>query len=434
MFKKLKYFFLDYYHRPSAKFYSFFVFFKKALYNKRTIIISEKTFLLKDPPKSMRYFNYFGRSIYVILNIISIVVFRKFLDNSLSLKEQNLSESVGNDNSTWPNQAYNIFEDEAELQDEFYELIQNEYFKSVEVLKKNDELRDSQWWSECRQEFSKIFFENKKINKEKLKNFRNNSSTKAEILKDQNYLSHSKSKIVNMINSIKLVNLYHKLSINTDLSLLRKASESKVGNNFCPIYRNQRLSHRILRYAYYSSSIKNKTNLNDQENNIFLDIGGGYGGLSRSLKYIYRNSTFVIIELPELAFLASYFLKKCFTNSKIGTYSDFENNIKISKTDLSKFDFVILPQNCLDKFENDIIDMSINTTSLGEMTDETQDFYLNHIERITKKYFYSVNRSNKRKEKYNSRGFYQFKFNKKWDCILYNFTHTYHIEFLGYKL
>ena len=57
-----------------------------------------------------------------------------------------------------------------------------------------------------------------------------------------------------------------------------------------------------------------------------------------------------------------------------------------------------------------------------------------HIERCTSKFFYSVNRAEKRLEKYNSQGFYNFKFKKRWKSVLYKFTHTYHIEFLGKKL
>ena len=131
--------------------------------------------------------------------------------------------------------------------------------------------------------------------------------------------------------------------------------------------------------------------------------------------------------------LASFFLKKCFKNSKIATISDFKNKEVIKKSEILNYDFVILTQEAIGKIESDIVDISINTTSLGEMTDSTQDFYLKNIERVTKNYFYSVNRPKKRLKKYNSRGYYQFNFENRWDCILYNFTHTYHIEFLGKK-
>ena len=82
----------------------------------------------------------------------------------------------------------------------------------------------------------------------------------------------------------------------------------------------------------------------------------------------------------------------------------------------------------LEKLKESSIDLTINTTSLGEMTDDMQNYY---IENIDPKSFYSVNRARMRKEKYNSRGFYSFNFKKKWNTLLYKFNHTYHIEFFG---
>ena len=87
-----------------------------------------------------------------------------------------------------------------------------------------------------------------------------------------------------------------------------------------------------------------------------------------------------------------------------------------------------------EKFKDETFDLCINTTSLGEMTNEMQNYYVNQIERLSKGYFYSVNRAKKRIEKFNAQGFYDLKFNKRWQSIIYNFTHTYHIEFLGKKL
>ena len=59
---------------------------------------------------------------------------------------------------------------------------------------------------------------------------------------------------------------------------------------------------------------------------------------------------------------------------------------------------------------------------MSEMTNDTQNYYLNNIERITKDYFYSVNRPKKREEKYNAQGFYSWQFKKNWEAKLYNFS------------
>ena len=96
--------------------------------------------------------------------------------------------------------------------------------------------------------------------------------------------------------------------------------------------------------------------------------------------------------------LSAYFLKRNFAHKKIGTLSDFKEKEKITSDNLKNFDFVVLPQNFMEKFDNEVFDLIINTTSLGEMTDEMQDYYLENIERVSKNYFYSVNRSKKERK------------------------------------
>ncbi len=439
MIKKIKNFILYDYHRPSAKIYHFFVWFKKIFYNRKTNFFAERILLLKSPPENMIYYNSLGRIIFLLKNYLYIFLSGNFFEKSLHLEDKkntndDLNIDNGSDNSPWPPQAMHIYEKEKVLEEEFYNKLEKDYFKSVELFKSEEVLDETDWWLECRNEFKNIFFKEKKIDIDKLKNFRNDTETKAEILLDQNFISRGNSNFKNKIRSLSLVNLYHKLSDHVDLDVLRKCSESTIGNNYSVIYRNQRIGYRILRYAYYTSQIRKYTKLNENDKNIFLDIGGGYGGLSRTLKHFYSKSTFVLVELPELSFLANYFLAQCFPNAKIGTSSDFENKEVITKNDLKQFDFVLINPAYLKYFEKDTVDLSINTTSLGEMTDKMQKFYVNEIERVTEKYFYSVNRAKKRVEKYNSKGFYDLKFNSTWHSLIYGYTHTYHVEFLGKKI
>ena len=107
-------------------------------------------------------------------------------------------------------------------------------------------------------------------------------------------------------------------------------------------------------------------------------------------------------------------------------YSDVNKNVNYKD-----YDIVILPQNMIKNLEDKSIDLVLNTSSLSEMKNETQDFYLSQIERITKRYFYSVNRHKYKMRKYNAQGFYNLKFKKRWNTIIYDFTHTFQLEFLG---
>lgn len=429
--KKIINFLFKSYHRPSAKIEHIITFFLSLILNSSSKTFSERMMLLKRPPMSQRYYNFLGRLLMLIFNFINIIIFRNFLSKEIKIESSNNKDkpSKGSDFSFWPLQPYHYFEKDLELDSNFYEQIYNDYNLSNQEIKNNN-VKDSPWWELCRKEFNEIFLMDKKVNINNLKNFRNNFKTRAALLSDQNFINVNNSKTKNMILSLDLINLYHKLSEKIDLSILRSASESFIGNNLCTIYRGQRLTHRVLRHAYYSSQLSIHCK-NFFENKVICDIGGGYGGLIRFLKHQSKNNTFVLVELPEVCLLANYFLKKCFPNSSIGTIKDFKDDQQIDKDKIKEFDFLILPQTFMKKFDQSSIDLFINTTSIGEMDDISQQFYINNIERIKPKYFYSVNRAKERKDKYNAGGFYNLNFNKRWKSVLYGYTHTYHIEFLG---
>jgi len=438
MFSKIYYYLFKSYHRPSSKILHVFIFFKKFFYNKKTKLFSEKMFLLKDPPNSIIYLNFFGRMFIMALNFLYIIFLNKFSNKKIFIDDgtknpELLASNKGDSNTVWPHQSITFNEKyNSELENEFYDSLEKNYKFCLDLISNNSFFKDSPWWTSIREEYQNAFFDqNKRLDLSALSNFRSNVKTKSAIIADQSYLKNDNK--YNKLKSLGLINLYHKISEYLDLEILRKVSESYVGKNICLNYRGQRLSHDLLRHAYFCSQILKFTELDRNKKNIIVDIGGGYGGLTRLLKYFFKNSTIVMFEIPETCILASYFLKKNFPNLKIGQALNFKDLDIIKEQNLKDFDFVILPQPFIEKIEKGIIDLTINTISMGEMTNETQNYYVSNIEKITKDYFYSVNRPAKRTEKYNAQGFYEWKFQNQWDTKLYNFSYTYHIEFLGKK-
>lgn len=300
------------YHRPTAKVEHLCVLIFKLFLNNKTKLVSEKMMLLKFPPISMVYFNSLGRFIYAFINFLSIIFFRKFFDRSLSIERFDNEEKsfkadnkIGDNLSPWPPQAIHNFENQKEVSDDFLDKIFVSYERALKEENK-DELEDSPWWTELRKEFQDIFIESNGLNKKSIRNFRNDINSKSAILKDQNVaISKNNSKFKNMINATLLSCLYHKYSEIINLNVLRKVSDSYAGNNSCVIYRGQRLNHRILRYSYYISQLKNKLDFKRNEKITICDIGGGFGGLLRLLKNTYINSTCILVELPETCLLAS---------------------------------------------------------------------------------------------------------------------------------
>ena len=58
MFKIIKKYFIEDYHRPTAKIIHFYAFFKKLFFYNNTDIFSEKSLLLKNPPESTIFYNF----------------------------------------------------------------------------------------------------------------------------------------------------------------------------------------------------------------------------------------------------------------------------------------------------------------------------------------------------------------------------------------
>ncbi len=437
MLSKLYYYLFKSYHRPSSKFFHLIALLQTFFFNKKSKIMSERMMLLKSPPTSTIFYNFFGRIFVLTINLFFILLFNKFFESEVSIDSfENKKNKIqsGHDHSLWPEQAIHIFENNKELNDDTYKKIQENYKASIISLENNKNFKDSPWWIECRKEFRDIFInDDGSLNQDEFKNFRKSKQTKAALLADQNFLNGDIGSRLNKIKSLSLINLYHKLSEIIDINILRAASESYSGNSVCLNYRGQRLNHRVLRYAYYSSQIIKNTNFSKIEKKVILDLGGGYGGLSRMLYNQMSNVIPIIIELPEVCAFAHYFFKNNYPDIKIGTFNDVYNLEKIDASTIYKYDILILPQTCIEKIDDNTIDLSINTTSLGEMTNEVQDYYINQFERITKKYLYSVNRAKVRKDKYNAQGFYDLKFTSRWKSKIYKYSHTYHIEFLGEK-
>ena len=75
------------------------------------------------------------------------------------------------------------------------------------------------------------------------------------------------------------------------------------------------MSERLIRHGYYVSQIVKNTKFLNDPNQVFLDLGGGFGSLSRLLITI-KTSKCILIEQPEVCLIAAYYLKK-FSQKKI---------------------------------------------------------------------------------------------------------------------
>lgn len=338
-------------------------------------------------------------------------------------------QNAGDDFSPWP--KLNIIDySQRKLSDQDQDEIENKINLQYKYSLKINEKNDLPFWIKNRKLFRNNFFnEKEEIIFDKLKNFRNSSIQFSSHLLSSHNIDNLKTR-TNKLKALEIFNIYHKVAELVDEDIILNLSDNNVGNAKFIHYRKRLINERILRQGYFLSQLRNYTKLDKRENNIFCDIGHGYGLLASILKKEFTSSKFILVDLPELNILSYYFLKMVFPKSKICLSYEIKDKTKINKDLIEQYDFMILEQSDLKKLDNNVVECFINTASLGEMSDNDQKFYIEQIERISKKYFYSVNRFRSDNVYFSStQNYYNFRLNEeKWLTKLYKFSPTFHLE------
>ena len=417
-------------YRPTNLIESLIAQLLNLIYIKRSKNFSFHILWYKKAPQSSYYYNKYGRFLLLVLNFISITIFNKLLIKGIGISDDIfLSQKRGNDNSYWPNcKKIDYQKRKLENIDEILKKIKSQYEYSIQ--KKTQ--RDLPFWIKNRELFRKNFFdENGNVYLKRLINFRNSEIEFSSHLLSSHNIDNLNTRL-NKLKALRIFMIYHKVAELIEEDIIINITDTNIGNAKFIHYRNQLINERILRQAYFLSQLKKKTNLDKEDPNIFCDIGSGYGLLPSILKKNYTKSKFIIVDLPELNILSYYYLKNFFPKSKICLSHEIQDKERIDKDLINQYDFVILEQDDLKKLENKTVDCVINTASLGEMSKIDQDYYISQIERITKKYFYSVNRHKSDNILFASTpGYYDFKLSDDcWIIKLYKFSPTFHLEVL----
>ena len=129
------------------------------------------------------------------------------------------------------------------------------------------------------------------------------------------------------------------------------------------------------------------------DDKIVCDLGGGYGILLYMLKKLDFHGTSILIEFPGQLLTAKFFLKKNFPNLKINSLQevyDYKDNF--NRAFLKKFDIFLCPVDLFIKIDQIKLDLIINCFSLGEMSEQNFQKYINSNLFKNSDYFLSINR------------------------------------------
>lgn len=403
-------------------FYKFFV--------KKPSLQTYRALLYKRPVTATLFFNNFGVLFIYLKSIFFKVFFKR--DIVLTTDDQFLEKKRGNDNSIWPTQpfllkkkVYNFSDDNS-----FQEKILSSY--SLAIQKDNLNFKKGDWWEKNSEYVKELFLKDEKLNPLNIEKFLSLNYS-FDLFKDSSPLNNLEG--FKKLNTIfKLILDYHRFASYMDINVLQNISESTVGNIKAPVYRNQILSSRILTLGYVVSQIKNYTNFNYETEFRFMDIGGGFGNLSRLMLSFFNKSKCVLIDLPEVCIASSYYLKANFPKKKIVLFSDAFDAETFNIDLINNADVLIIPSWSIKYLPANFIDLSINTASLGEMTKEYGNYYIKEMSRVTKKYFYSSNRTDSKNSIWDGFGHYEYVLDQKWMPILYKQSPTWHLEYLGKKI
>ncbi|MBI5578636.1 MAG: putative sugar O-methyltransferase [Deltaproteobacteria bacterium] len=130
---------------------------------------------------------------------------------------------------------------------------------------------------------------------------------------------------------------------------------------------------------------------------VAVEIGAGWGGFAYQLKKIMPNLTYVVIDLPQTFLFSGTYLKTAFPDARFFIYGD--GPLSILKTDLLKYDFVLLPHYQFRNVELAKIDLGINMVSFQEMTTDQVLAYLQRLSELGCPVFYSHNRDRSKHNK-----------------------------------
>ncbi len=238
---------------------------------------------------------------------------------------------------------------------------------------------------------------------EYFKNFRSNELTRG--LDNSNPFDLKEFK-----NESKWVrNIYNEVKNNINHEYYIYLEEDDLGNPFRVEIEGKLMSRSTIEYCLMLTHLKPYI----KKCNILVDIGGGYGGLTGLIKKTFPNKKIVLLDLPEINVIQSYYLTHRFPGNSIKYFEDFIDFDCIDFRNID-FDFAVLPGELINIFVDNQVDMFINTRSMMEMTTDIVSFYFKNIRRTIQKngYFYCLNRYEK------LTNFKDYPFGKHWRPLL----------------
>ena len=192
---------------------------------------------------------------------------------------------------------------------------------------------------------------------------------------------------------VKWRNIHRELTSVVPERLQRYFEETPVGGPRSVNHDGIPMTQSSLEYTFMLSHLEPYV----EDADVVVDIGGGYGGLARLLKKRFPKLRLVLLDLPEVNAIQTYFLSTCFPEARVLTLRDVHERESIDPRALGA-DFLVLPGQLIERLPQGSFGLVINTRSMMEMDLPTVSFYIGHIQDKLPSggSFYCVNRYEKK--------------------------------------
>jgi hypothetical protein len=124
---------------------------------------------------------------------------------------------------------------------------------------------------------------------------------------------------------------------------------------------------------------------------VICEIGGGFGGLALQLAQRVPDCIYVLVDLPEILFLAgAYLATNALARSEIRLF-DAGEPLAFDHSRGKKVTFVLVPHTDYERLPALDFDLAINTLSMQEMGQESVDGYVAFLKKRLEGVFYASN-------------------------------------------
>ncbi|CAA6818543.1 MAG: Unknown protein [uncultured Sulfurovum sp.] len=372
-------------------------FFNQLIYQKQSQFLLHKVNAHRCPYEFVLFYNTLGRTLFMFREFLALVTHNKLFKKSITIDgfdevDYKTLYKEGKSDLLYPKSPM-VETETVKIADEYYEKIANSFLLAYNHDKHNKDI--TQEWSRISTEFRELFFdEHHQIIKENLENFRGDAKIYSKIFNNQySYISKENGYVKSYLDAIDLVLEYHRFANKIDKVRLASISESQAGNYLSINYRGKKLSEQLLQNLVVANDIIEHVPFSNEQRNVVLDIGVGFGGSTRIMSYYIPNTTQILLDLPETLFLTAYYLKYNFPHKKIALLEDIYPHLDNMDKIIKDYDFIIIPPFVLEHIKDKSVDLVINASSLSFMSKEYLDFYLKETKRVLKErgYFYSLN-------------------------------------------